>query len=265
MEFHMTKIGPLANKPLAEAIFEIRWQLNESDGALVDPAWDFLPGLLFTRLKDRFPCRINLPAAAIPPGMVPHTIRHQFRSSPDGWPVIQLGPGILTVNQTDDYGVWSDFSSIIAQSLESLFAVYPSDLPQPIQIDLRYINAIAIDLEKHRSVIGFLRQYLHVDVQVTAALFEAEEEGTEAREFDLTLTYPIRQLGGVGALSFSLGRKGPDPALIWQIVVQSRQPSTPQTTGAIGDWLNSAHTVIERWFLRLSEGELFDSFSRTEP
>ena len=60
----------LKNKPLAEAIFELRWELQEpAQGMKVDPHYKILIGVMYDKVEDE-------------------------------WPLIKIGPGIITLNDT---------------------------------------------------------------------------------------------------------------------------------------------------------------------
>lgn len=45
-------------------------------------------------------------------------------SSENGFPMVQLGPGVLTLNTTDDYYVWEDYSKEVKSLTNRFFSVY---------------------------------------------------------------------------------------------------------------------------------------------
>ena len=105
----MTKTANLENKPLIEAVFELRWGLEGSGGpAFIDPSYQLLVGQLYGELKSEFPYHVALPVSEMPHQMFPYAPHHQFRAQPGGWPLVQFGPGILTVNETELYS-WERF------------------------------------------------------------------------------------------------------------------------------------------------------------
>lgn len=94
----------LNNKPLVECILEMRWALVEqAPGLSQDPHFPLLLGRLYDRLNADYPVHEQLPAAEVPSELVGHTVQHRFRRKAEGWPLVQVGPGILTVNDTDGY------------------------------------------------------------------------------------------------------------------------------------------------------------------
>ena len=94
----------LSNKPLVEAIFELKWKLKKSEnGGQIDPNYKILVGMLYDRLKRNYPQLEALPASDMPDEMVPHVVQNRFRVGKGKWPLVQIGPGILTVNDTGNY------------------------------------------------------------------------------------------------------------------------------------------------------------------
>jgi uncharacterized protein (TIGR04255 family) len=179
----------LANKPLAEAILELRWALqpaaSETDPQAVrltsgaglalqvgsqqtfsDPGFKILLGLFYNSVSKRYPYAQELPVAQVPENLTPYVVRHQFRASPNGWPLLQLGPGVLTVNQTTDYS-WKDFRERIVHAVTSLYDCYPRTIAllKPALIIFRYVNTIPFDYRRE-SITDFLENQLHTVVRL---------------------------------------------------------------------------------------------------
>src|SRR5437870_557567 len=95
----------LRHKPLAEAIFELRWALGtgSSTGFEHDPGFRIFLGRYYDRVHQQYPFVVDLPTAQVPEDMTAHVVRHQFRARQNGWPLTQIGPGILTVNHNEEY------------------------------------------------------------------------------------------------------------------------------------------------------------------
>lgn len=80
----------LKNKPLVEAIFELRWDLQEPvPGIKIDPHYKLLIGRLYDKLNDEYPYHEQLPIAAMPDEILGHVVQHRFRRNKDEWPLIQ--------------------------------------------------------------------------------------------------------------------------------------------------------------------------------
>jgi uncharacterized protein (TIGR04255 family) len=255
-------VQELAKKPLVEAIFELRWKLERTaDPANArDPGFKILFGRFFDQVRNKYPAVIDLPSSIMPEEMVPHVVRHQFRTGPDTWPLLQLGPGILTVNDTAGY-TWPGFKENLVHALSATFDSYPQDLYifQPTQVVLRYINSIPVDPAKDK-VIDYLKQKLHTTICIAPTLAETVNSLDQPSGLNLSLAFPMISPSGVCGLSFSTGLAGDEPALIWQLDAQASGDDVPLNQHALAQWLDAAHGVIETWFERLSDGELLTSF-----
>jgi uncharacterized protein (TIGR04255 family) len=80
----------LKNKPLVEAIFEIRWELEKSNLGLIDPNYKLIIGRIYDKLKAEYPYYEQLPTANIPDGIAEYITQHRFRTAENSWPLIQI-------------------------------------------------------------------------------------------------------------------------------------------------------------------------------
>lgn len=253
----MDNIRELKNKPLVEALFEIRWALSGPPGIAIDPSYQLLIGQLYGALRDKFPHHVALPSAEVPPQMIPFTPQHQFRTAPDRWPLVQLGPGLITVNDTEGY-LWDDFFALCGFVVQSLFKVYPQD-ESPLRIaevSLRYIDA---DLLRDTSPLDFLKK-LKIGIDLSPSLFDNGIITPKALGVGLSLAFPLNEPKGVLQLSANQGRKGEEEAIVWETQVLTRGDDTPQNPESIEDWLGKAHRVTHEWFLKQVEGELLEKY-----
>lgn len=115
----------LINKPLVEAILEVKWQLNTiAQNVSIDPHYKLALGRLFDQLSDEYPYHEQLPTATLPDEVSGYAVQHRFRCASNDWPLVQMGPGILTVNDTRKY-TWDDFSHRAINAVRKLSNVYP--------------------------------------------------------------------------------------------------------------------------------------------
>ena len=115
----------LTNKPLVEAIFELRWELQEvSPGFKTDPHYPILIGGIYGKAKSQYGFHEKLPTATMPDEIAGYIVQHRFRKGENSWPLIQIGPGIITLNDTEGY-VWEDFEKRIPAVVDMLFDTYP--------------------------------------------------------------------------------------------------------------------------------------------
>lgn len=251
----------LNNKPLIEAIFELRWELEDRGGGLkADPHYKILIGSLYSKLKDIYPHHELLPAASIPDDVAGHIIQHRFRKGKDAWPLVQMGPGILTVNDTEGY-VWEDFEKQALQVIKAFLEIYPE--PNKLSINsllLRYIDAVEFDFET-RNIYDFLAGQMKTEIKLYPKLFDATEVGSTPSSFDWRFSYPCKKPEGLIHLRFVKGKKENKDALIWETMVQSMNKTLSPSTDEINAWLGAAHDLTDDWFFKLIDGELEKRFT----
>lgn len=255
-------ITELRNKPLAEVIFELRWSLQATQpGFQSDPGFRILVGRYYDRVSKQYPVMKDLPVTQVPEEMTAYAVRHQFWSPDAKWPVTQVGPGILTVNDTVGYK-WESFKPRLTSAVQALFESYPNEIAPltPTAAELKYINAVPVNLADTNGILSFLQQSLHTTLQIDPRLFDDSQSATKPLELNLTLTYPLTKPQGVGILLFATGMKGQQPSLIWQIIVRSTSDKAPQKASDFDSWLVDAHAVVKRWFGTLCRGPLLKTF-----
>lgn len=245
-------------------MLELRWDLGEPSktGLTLDPGFRIFMGRYYDRVRNQYPHVEDLPASDLPERLAPYVVRHQFWKSKGHWPVTQIGPGILTVNETDGY-LWDTFRPLLVDVFKALFASYPTELAklQLNQIVLRYIDAVRFDPEKAGSpILQFLRESLHTNIQVDPLLFSEPNDSESPLGLNLSLTYRLLKPKGVVVLTLGNGLRGDIPSIIWETKVVSNGPEVPTTLADFERWLDDAHSVSDNWFFALIRGHLLDSF-----
>jgi len=251
----------LSNKPLVEAIFELRWALEETGpGLRRDPHYTLLIGRLYEQLGEEYPFHQQLPSAVIPGDIAAYLVQHQFRKGEDQWPVVQIGPGIITVNDTDTY-VWEDFHNRIVEAVNTVFKVYPTPDHGLVaeSLLLRYIDGVPFDFQTG-DVLAFLRKKLKTDIGLHHALFEDARVNAMAKALDLRFAFESAEPKGTIRLRFVRGHVQNSDALLWETVVESQSADLPALPDGIGPWAEAAHEVTHDWFFKLIEGELLERF-----
>jgi len=134
----------LKNAPLQEVVFELKWELPlDENGIPYDPGFDNALGLFAKEIEHRFPIQKSL----LPPNSNRNTayqLTHQFWQQELVWPVVQLGRGILTVNDVEGNYVWDEnYRPIIELAVESLVRSYKNKL-QLSAFSLQYVDAVDV-------------------------------------------------------------------------------------------------------------------------
>lgn len=257
----------LPNKPLVEALLELKWELKEiAKGIRRDPMFPFYVGKLYDLVKGSYPHIDTLPAAQMPDEITPHEVKFRFRKAEDGYPLIQAGPGIATLNFTNEYH-WDAFLAAAKDFLGNLVEAYRLGRQehQPIfaSILLRYVNAVGINPE-NTDVIGYLSAKLHTGVELPKDVVASPQIAGAPVGFYLSTSYPLNAPAGVGTIRLATGQSSGKPAVIWDLSIQSEKDQSPREVGECEAWLKDAHDIAESWFFSLIKGELEGQFGDSE-
>ena len=254
----------LANKPLVEALFEVRWKLDENP-TRGTTAFRVLFGRYYDRIRASYPEAEDLPSSAVPEIMTPYVVRHRFRAAKEQWPVTQLGPGIMTVNETEKYK-WESFRRQIEATSKAMFEGYPTELSrfEPAQAELRYINMIPYEIWKG-GITEFIYKNLHTTIRMDERLFNGPPNTSNERALDFSLSYRLTKPQATGTLSLATGESADKPGILWSIIIRSYPGHVPDTHEKIMSWSDEAHDVVDRWFFTLARGSLMETFDREAP
>jgi len=250
----------LSKPPLVEAIFELRWALKESErGIALDPHYKMLVGRLYDKLMSEYPEHEQLPSSAVPDEIASYLVMHRFRKAKGSWPLVQLGPGVITVNDTERYER-EDFERRIARAVDSLFAVYPESQTSlaVARTLVRYIDSVEIGPEEDAR--EFLADKLKLSVRLHENLFEETGVANKCVGLDVRLAFPCSAPEGLVHLRFCTGDRFGRPAIIWETMIESRPDGVPKTREQINDWVAKSNNVVHSWFFQLIEGELLQRF-----
>jgi len=253
----------LRNKPLVEALLELKWELKEiAKGIRLDPMFPFYVGKLYDLVKGSYPHIDRLPAAQMPDEITPHEVKYRFRKAEDGYPLIQAGPGIATLNFTDAYH-WDAFLAAAKDFLSNLVEAYrlggEAQTPRFSSILLRYINAVEVD-PGGTDIIGYMSAKLHTRVALPEDVVASPQIVGAPVGFYLSTSYPLNTPESVGTIRLATGQSSGKPAVIWDLSIQSEKDQSPREVGECEAWLKDAHNVAESWFFSLIKGELEGQF-----
>ena len=251
----------LTNKPLVEAIFQLRWTLPDGPPPeTVDPHYKLLIGRLYDRLVEDYPFHEPLPAAQVPESIAGYLVQHRFRKGAGEWPLVQLGPGITTLNDTEGYE-WEDFERRVAALVNGLFDVYPEaeEVLQVNRLLLRYIDAIPFNFAED-DIFAFLGDKLKTRISLYERLFEDRRVEQLPDSLDIRFSFSCSAPKGVLNLRFTRGEAKGSECVVWETMVESGAEDAPGGTAGITEWLQLAHSLTHDWFFKLIEGELLEVF-----
>ncbi len=173
---------------------------------------------------------------------------------------MQIGPGIITVNDTDRYER-KDFEARTSKAVETLFSIY-QDYKGSFEVNrtlLRYIDAVKLESDSE-EVLDFLKNKLKVSIELQDSLFQ--DTGIERKNpgLDLRLSFPCLEPKGRVHLRIFTGHKDKDKAIMWETMIESQGEDAPMTPIDISKWIETADDIIHDWFFKLIEGDLLRRF-----
>jgi uncharacterized protein (TIGR04255 family) len=219
---------------------------------LFTPSSQITLARMVDRLQDDYPKYERLPSALVPEGIQPNVARHRIRDKED-WPLVQIGPGVLTVNDTDKY-IWDDFRPRCSKAFTTLTQSHPRWQDVRVSgLTLRYIDAIDFDYQAD-DVCGFLQQKMGISFGLPPIMFAGIEVKQAPSSFRWNASFACDKPSGVLTLSFATGQKEGHNALIMEFVFQSMEDQVPILPQGLEAWLEDAHVVTDDWFFKLVEG-----------
>lgn len=98
----------LPKAPLREVIFELRWGLgyDPSSKQELDLGFDMAQGQFKHLVEQEFPFHRRLTPQNFPLSLFSHKVVHQFWKAENTYPLLQLGPGLFSQNDTEKNYVW---------------------------------------------------------------------------------------------------------------------------------------------------------------
>lgn len=256
------EIPLLLYPPLIEAIFELHWELqtDKQTGRMRDPSYPMMYGGLYERLKKDFPHIEDLPSVQVHPEASPYVVRHRIRKEKMGYPLMQIGPGVATVNVAQGYS-WSVFNEHILRLIESIYDLYPTTA-HPLNFtkcELRFLNGIRLD-SKDENALDFLADKLHIKVEMDSDLFLTSQVIEQPNALNITVGYPLRRPHGNLGISAHLGQMDGKPAYLFQNQVISMGEWVPSDSHGFESWVADAHEAAVQSFISFCKGSLMDKF-----
>jgi uncharacterized protein (TIGR04255 family) len=255
LEKQKKEIPLLLYPPLIEVIFELHWDLetDKQTGRVRDPSYPMLYGRLYERLKKSFPYTEDLPANQVHPEASPYVVRHRIRKEKNGYPLIQVGPGIATLNMAGVYS-WTDYSRHIVTLVEAVSDIAALNFKK---CELRYFNGVRVDQE---SPLGFLSEKMHVKLEMDTDLFILNPIDPQPNALNLAISYPLRQPMGNLAINVHLGQMNSMPAYLFQTQVVSLGEWVPTDPNGFKTWMAGAHNALTQSFFSICKGPLMNKF-----
>jgi uncharacterized protein (TIGR04255 family) len=245
----------LPNAPLQEVIFEVGWALDidPSSGIETDSRFNLALGSLKTLVKEKFPHHVpRVPFF----DLVPHAFNRQavmqFRKEPKGRPLLQLGPGVFTVNDTDkDYDWDANFKPTLLYGLEKLEEAYDGQLLYEHAV-LRYIDSVRVSDYGFNDWASFIAQNLRFRFENSFDADLVPKEVAFNQLFDLPNGDQLQLQVGSGTDA------GGEARLIWETIVSRKHAFDRE---GLVKWGQEAHTYSSKIFKQFCQPAFYGSFS----
>lgn len=253
------------NAPLVEVVAECRWELMpiaSVPGASIDP--------LFNKAKSRFATYVGqmgfshletLSPPEIPIEILANKPIIRCRGAAGRWPLLQLGPGILTSNIIPPYGGWTEFREIVQNGFHAIDQVYRigSDFCVISFMQLRYINAFT-KRHGYEDYVRFAADDLGVGLSLRGGLIESLLADGEGHDYVSEVRIPLRAPEGSQlSTNISPGRRDDAPAAIVDIrVSQTKLSGGLQSVEDMMVWMDTARSGIRVAFETMTSNRLKD-------
>lgn len=244
----------LPNAPLQEVIFEVRWELEQQEGAPLplDPRFELGLGAFRRLVKEDLPEVTRKYPEQIPVQLLPHAASWQFRPKPAGWPLVQLGHGVLTVNDTDRAYDWDTvFFPLVKRALDWLGQAYEGS-PVFSMAELRYIDSVRLADHGFRDWSSFVSENLNISVH------NGFRPNAKVLDTGLHQVYEM-DTGGQVLVAVNSGKRENEDAMIWQTAIH--QPG-PFGNNDLLTWADDAHRLSKELFKEICKPHFHERFTR---
>ncbi len=246
----MTK---LAKAPLQEVIFEVRWKLvpDATGRQLIDPDYQFALGLFKDEISNDFPNHVAKYPEELPPQLLSHKLMHQFWKGKNKWPVIQIGPGIMSINDIEKNYDWdTTYKPLIKKALDALFKSYP-DISINVS-SLRYIDVVRIEDYDFIGWEDFINRNINFSFQNNFKIQGRLNSIQINQSFD-------NSNSGILNINLSSGKnkKNEDIFIFQSSIVRQKVVNTEE----LMNWLEEAHKHTSELFKNICKKEFYATFS----
>ena len=268
--FHFPQEIELEDNPLVEAWLEIKWTLEKSEFPefLIDKTFPFALGIFNNNVKEKYPYLEELNSSKAPEGMLPYVPQYRFRTKPNDWPLLQLGPGIATVNFAKQYN-WLNFKKEALYLQQELLSAYSPSNIDINSIILKYRNVYPAEYSKG-ELLEFLSSKLNINITlpkyIPGDIAELKIPTTANLVFNFEINDPtsigvIRILTGKNSQKFGSVEKDTE-LIIWELEIIAKHEKVPSfNNDDFSNWLEKAHAVVHEWFFSMIDGDILSEFT----
>jgi uncharacterized protein (TIGR04255 family) len=238
--------------PLKEVVFELFWELpNDATGFPVDPDFDIALGTFASRISDQLPVHRRL----FPPGVslkIYPKLTNQFWRGQLEWPVVQLGPGMMAVNDTEKNYTWNSYRNQIHQAIDFLTLSYKEALKFN-KVTLKYVDSVDID-DSRVDINSYISTNFKTGIvnnfPLPGTLKGVNINQVFALDDGTSLSLNIQS---------AINNMNAKQALVW---VTSTEKNGHLKVEDMLLWLDNVHTICSNIFKELLNPEFYASFDK---
>ncbi len=250
---HNFKHKLFRNPPIIEALFELRWKVREKEDPpinLIGENYKFFPGRFYDSIKSSFPEIEVLPNSRIPDEVDEYLPRYRFRQKPNSYPLIQVGPGVITLNFNKNF-TQERFFNTCMEVLNELFNILPDIILN--EVILHYIDGFTFNYEKD-DAFQYLEENLSTNIRFNKDLFANTKIKPIPIKFHIEASFNVDQPPGFFMCQFRSGRKRleKEKIILMDTIFRSFGDDLPKKE-ELDDWLYNADDLIHNWFLKMIE------------
>jgi uncharacterized protein (TIGR04255 family) len=249
------------NPPVVEIVAELRWPPQVDQNAVVPPSGPFigneteLEDFYFQFRKRVFDQGYDLAERIVPngfPSVYGQTV-WRYKRSDGGGTLIQLGPGVFTVNALSPYKNWSEFLPVIQQSVQDLLSTrIASEQNTSFNgIQLIYLNAFRGALLNGKSAYDFVESELGVRTSLPEAF-----SGLLAKDgkpsSNLNLLIEVANQPKVLSINLGRGSFNGEEAVLLNLTV-SHVGTLQAVQAELVDALSNSRSIIHQSFMSLTK------------
>ncbi|MDP3313580.1 TIGR04255 family protein [Lutibacter sp.] len=240
-------MSKLPNAPLIEVIFEIKWDVDKSD--ILD--FQYLHGDLYSKLKEEYPFRENVVPPEVPFEVVKGLPVFRYRKGGNDYPLIQVGPGLITFNTIDEKYFWNEYLIEVDKILKEFNNIYPKFHRIKLVPSISYVDFFEIDFSTN-SPLNFINENLGLNVH--QGYIDNDNSKTE----EINLTFNNRLKSNLLSLNLINGRYNNKEGLVMQTKIIGNKDF--YLLEDLNSWLVEAHDICSDVFKKITNGKLYNSF-----
>jgi uncharacterized protein (TIGR04255 family) len=251
--------------PLVEVIAEVHWELkplNSTPNASIDPYFDLFKESFIKNTEGRFLSREPLVPNEIPVEFLADQPHLRLRPRKGGWPLVQIGPGVMTANIIPKYNGWTEFAAFLRSSLNDLYASYPLSA-QTLHITRTHLRYIDVFNESHglADFGEFVESGLGISVPIRSEVLEKSASVTPKITFSTDSRFLNKSpVGSSTRIKINPGQADGKNAVVVEFHCDALANDDMQTAEGLSSWFDQAHDALHIAFEGTVSSELKAKF-----